>query len=415
MIKHFSKLAAIAPCLLAIVIDVFGYGLVYPIMTAIFTNPSNPLVSGLGSEGIRDFFLGLAYLLYPLCMLFGSSFMGDLSDHFGRKKVIAICMGGICLSFLIMAVGVIESSLIFLLIGRSLSGLMAGSQPIAQAAISDLSTPETKALNMSLITFVICIGLVLGPLMGGIFSDPTIAHGFGFETPFFIAAGISLIAVLWILLSFRETYTPKVKTSLNLFRPVQVFIDAFHHKDVRFLVMIFILMQVGFGLYFQTILIQIKELYGYSSFLLGTFNGFMGFAFALGTLIVIPLALKKWKVSTMAIFCLTFTGIAQIWGGANNNETLAWILAFPISMSDIIAYTMMMTIFSNAGDANSQGWVMGIFGATVAISFALVGFSTNLLPYIGTHFLIVIGGFLGILSGLGMLWYQRAKEAHPPA
>jgi len=83
-----------APCLLAIVIDVFGYGLVYPIMTAIFTNPSNPPLSSLHSETLRNFFMGLSYMLYPLGMLFGASFMGDLSDHFGRKKVIALCMGG---------------------------------------------------------------------------------------------------------------------------------------------------------------------------------------------------------------------------------------------------------------------------------------------------------------------------------
>ena len=314
-----------------------------------------------------------------------------------------------------MAFGVIAASLTLLLVGRALSGLMAGSQPIAQAAISDLSTPETKALNMSLITFVICIGLVLGPLMGGIFSDPRIFGGFGFQTPFFIAAGISLITMIWILLSFQETYLPKGKKALSFFQPLRILIDAFFHKEVRFLVSIFLLMQVGFGLYFQTILIQIKELYGYSSFLLGSFNGFMGLAFALGTLFVIPLALKKWKVLTLAIFCLTLTGVIQIWAGANDNQILTWILAFPLSMSDIIAYTMMMTIFSNAGNKDQQGWVMGIFGATVAISFALVGASTNLLSLIGTHQLIILGGVLGILSGLGMVWYQRAKGVPPPA
>lgn len=413
MIKRLSKLAAIAPCLLAIVIDVFGYGLVYPIMTAIFTNTSNPLVASLGSENLRNFFLGLAYLLYPLFMLFGSSFMGDLSDHFGRKKVIAICMGGICLSFLLMAFGVMGASLTLLLIGRGFSGLMAGSQPIAQAAISDLSTPETKAVNMSMITFVICIGLVLGPLMGGIFSDPKIAAGFGFQTPFFIAAAISLAAGFWILIAFRETYRPKEVKPLSFFRPIQIFIEAFQNRKVRFLVVIFILMQVGFGLYFQTILIQIKDDYNYSSFLLGTFNGWVGVAFALGTLFVIPLALKRWSVSTLAMFFLTLTGLVQIWGGANRNETLSWILAFPIGMSDIIAYTMMMTIFSNAGDKNNQGWVMGIFGATVAISFALVGFSTNLLEIFGTQVLIMIGGVFGVLSGMGMVWYHRAIESRP--
>lgn len=407
MIHRYVKLGAIAPCLLAIVIDVFGYGLVYPIMTAIFTNPNSALTSSLHTEQMRVFFLGLGYLLYPFCMLFGTSFMGDLSDNFGRKRVIFLCMIGICLSFILMGFGVIANSLTLLLVGRGLSGLMAGSQPIAQAAISDLSTPETKALNMSLVTFMLCVGLVLGPLMGGIFSDPIISPSFGFDTPFFIAAGLALAASLWIILGLKETYAPKEKKPLSIMRPVVIFVEAFLHKEVRLLVIIFVLMQVGFGLYFQTILIQIKELFGYTSFLLGSFNGFMGFSFALGTLIIIPLTLKKWKVSAMATFCLTTTGLFQLWGGYNSNEAMTWILAFPISLSDIVAYAMMMTIFSNTGTETTQGWVMGIFGATVAISFALVGASTNLLPYIGTHGLIMIGGILGVLSGAGMFLYNR--------
>lgn len=415
MILKHVKLGAMVPCLLAIVIDVFGYGLVYPIMTAIFTNPSNPLVASLGSDASRDFFLGLAYLLYPLCMLFGASFMGDLSDYFGRKKVIFLCMAGICVSFLLMASGVLSASLSLLLVGRALSGLMAGSQPIAQAAISDLSTPETKALNMSMITFFICLGLVLGPLMGGVFSDPRVFGGFGFETPFFIAAALSAIAAIWILLSFKDTYTPQTKKELSLFRPIEVFIEAFRHSEVRYLVIIFILMQVGFGLYFQTILIQIREYYQYSSLYLGLFNGFMGFSFALGTLFFIPLALRKWKVTHMATVSLIFTGVFQVWGGVNKSEVISWILAFPISLSDIVAYTMLMTIFSNAASKDEQGWVMGIFGATVAISFAAVGLSTNLLDLLGTKLLIMCGGGLLILSGLGMGWYLRAKSAPPPA
>ncbi|MCB1110896.1 MAG: MFS transporter, partial [Chlamydiia bacterium] len=173
--------------------------------------------------------------------------------------------------------------------------------------------------------------------------------------------------------------------------------------------------QVGFGLYFQTILIQIKELYHYSSLYLGLFNGFMGLSFALGTLFFIPLALKRWKVAPIAIISLILTGIFQLWGGANPNETLAWILAFPISLFDISAYAMLMTIFSNAGTKEEQGWVMGIFGATVAISFALVGLSTNLLDLLGTKLLIMGGGMLLILSGLILVWYQGAKPTQSQA
>ena len=77
----------------------------------------------------------------------------------------------------------------------------------------------------------------------------------------------------------------------------------------------------------------------------------------------------------MAIGALILTGGFQLWGEANQYEVLSWILAFPIALFDIIAYAMLMTTFSNAATKEEQGWVMGIFGATVAISFALVNLS----------------------------------------
>ncbi|WP_316358671.1 hypothetical protein [Candidatus Neptunichlamydia sp. REUL1] len=135
----------------------------------------------------------------------------------------------------------------------------------------------------------------------------------------------------------------------------------------------------------------------------------MGLYFAFETLVISPLALKKWNVSRIAILALILTGGFQLWGGANQYEALSWILAFPISLFDIIAYPMLMTTFSNAATKEEQSWVMGIFGATVAISFALIGLSTNLLETIGTQGLIIGGGVLLILSGVGMARYQRAK------
>ena len=62
-------------------------------------------------------------------------------------------------------------SVSLLLFGRFLSGLMAGSQPIAQAAVSDLSPEDQRALNMSLLTLALSVGIVLGPVMGGVLSE----------------------------------------------------------------------------------------------------------------------------------------------------------------------------------------------------------------------------------------------------
>ena len=162
-------------------------------------------------------------MLYPLCMFFGTSFMADLSDNYGRKKVLLICMAGICLSFLIMALGIVYSSLLMLTFGRALSGLMAGSQPVAQAAIADVSTETTKAKNMSIIALSYCIGSMLGPLIGGVTSDSALSRWFTYATPFFISSVLAFIAVIWILFKFKETYMVQAKKSVSLLRPLKNF------------------------------------------------------------------------------------------------------------------------------------------------------------------------------------------------
>ncbi len=163
-----------APCLFAIVIDALGFGLVYPVLTTLFTAEASPMLSADVSESLRYFYLGLGFMLYPFCMFFGAAFMADLSDNYGRKKILLICMAGIALSFLAMAIAVEIQSIALLMLGRAVSGIMAGSQPIAQAAIADLSTSQTKAKNMSIISLSFCVGTVLGPFIGGVTSDPSV-------------------------------------------------------------------------------------------------------------------------------------------------------------------------------------------------------------------------------------------------
>ncbi len=401
--KSYASIRQIFPCLSAIIIDCLGWGLVYPIITALFTDPS----SGITTPQHRNFNLGLGYLFYPFFMLFGTSFMGDLSDHFGRKKIIAFCMLGISVSFLFMGVGVMISSLTLFFIGRALSGLMAGSQPIAQAAVADLSSPETKAHHMSLMTFVTCIGLILGPLIGGVFSNPKISASFGLATPFFISAGLALATCGWIVGGFSETYVATHKKRLSVTRPIVILIKAFHHPLLRFLIPIFALMQIGFGLFFTLIFLHLKESFGYTSFQLGLFSGFIGLSLALGTLGVTPFCLNKWSVNKLAATFLCLTAFFEVWSGLNRNEVMTWVLALPCSLSNVVAYAMLMTTFSNAGNKDSQGWVMGIFGATVAVSFTLAGASPNLLSFVGIRSLIILGGIFVGIGGLGMALFSR--------
>ena len=405
---RFSK---IAPSLLAIIVDSMGFGLVYPILTAILSNPDTPLLPPNSSLSLVNFYLGLGFLLFPLCMFFGASILGDLSDMWGRKKVMMICMGGICLSFLLMALGVVFTSLFLLMLGRGLSGLMAGAQPIAQAAICDVSTQKTKAKNMTLMTFTTSVGIVIGPLIGGLFSDPAIASSFNYSTPLFIAGALALIAFVWIAISFEETFTRRSVKKISPIHHILVFVQAFKHPKVRSLSLIFLLMQVGFSLYFQLILVLLDRVHHYTSWQLGVFNGFVGFSFGLGLLVIMRIVLKYLKIGKIAVFSLFITGVSQIFSSLFPNQMLLWGLALPIGAFDMVAYTALLTSYSDAASTEKQGWALGISGSVMALSWTLSGLSTNLISSIGLQGLIFIGGIFLVLSAFFMFNYTKHKTA----
>ncbi len=402
---HKLSIFRMAPCLLAIIIDNLGFGLVYPVMASIFTS-NTPLLQD-SSETAVNFYLGLSYLLYPLCMFFGASLLGNISDRFGRKRIILLCMSGITVSFFFMGLGMTVSSLFLLLLGRALSGLFAGSQPIVQASIIDQSSTQDKAFNMSLIGLTLSIGLIFGPILGGVFSDPGIAKDFGFSTPFYLATILSGICVLWIALCFRETFDLVKKKSFSILEPFLLFIAAYKNTRLRFLSAIFLLMQIGFSLYFTLCLIYLKKAYSYSNWELGAFNGWIGVCFTFGMFFVARRVTKRYAPESISIIAIAITAVGQLLFAFPLSELWVWALTLPIAASDMLAYTTMLASFSNTADKRSQGWVMGIAVAVMSIAWVISGFGSNLLNVITSNQIISIGGALLAISALMMLFYTR--------
>lgn len=384
----------VAPCLFAIFIDILGFGLVAPLVVALFTSPAHN-VFGIASPSMRYLCLGITLALYPLLMFFGTSFIGDLSDIIGRKKTLAFSMIGMAFGFFMMGIGIGVSSLFLFLLGRGLSGLVSASQSVALATISDLSTKENKAIHLSYIALVQCIGFVVGPLMGGVLSGTT------FYTPFFGAGLIALIAFLWIAFFFEETFVKMSHKTISILRFLKVFVEAYQNKRIRSLSFVFLTMQIGVGLYLPVILILLTTQFGYAPLLLGLFNGYLGIGFAVGLVAVLPRMLKRFKIEQIVYLSLFTTLIAQFFSSILHSQVILWLLAFPYAVAVEIAFSGMFTSFSNAADESSQGWVMGISVAIMAIAWAVAGFSAQLIPIFGSYVLIFLGSlFLGLSAFL---------------
>ncbi|KVN43763.1 MFS transporter [Burkholderia ubonensis] len=409
------NLARLGPCLFAIAIDAMGFGLVYPIMAAIFSDPQSGIIGPDTSPQLRNFYLGLGYGVYPFCMFFGSSLMGELSDGYGRRKIMLLCVFGLALSYFLMGLGALLPSIALLLVGRGLSGLMAGCQGIAQAAITDMSTPETKAYNMSIMSIAFSAGVIVGPVLGGVTSDRTIAPFFNYGTPFLLVAALSVACGLWTYWFYRDAIAPSGNTRVDLLMPLRIIYQAGTHRRVAFLSIVFFLMQVGYGLYLQTIMLVLQTKFQYTSSQLGLFSGLIGICFVFGLMVIVRLMLKVWSVVDIAKTGLLIAGIGQVLSAMFPNEGMLWALGMVVGCFDMVAYTTMYTAYSDAVTEDRQGWALGVAGSVMAIAWVVTGFLTNLLPMLGELGLLMVGGLSFILSFVMMLAYGRKWSVSPVA
>ncbi len=191
-----------------IVVDLIGFGIVIPILP--FLSPQ----LGGGNDDI-------AFILvsYSVAAAFFAPVWGRLSDRVGRRRILGICLlGGAASHFLLAA----SDSLWMVYLARAVAGVMAGSVPVATALIADASSPDQRSRAMGLIGRAFGVGLILGPVIGGLLAR----NDNDFALPCIVAGVLSFIAALmtFALLPASQPQRPdegNAAASISLFQIVQ--------------------------------------------------------------------------------------------------------------------------------------------------------------------------------------------------
>ena len=173
-----ANLKSFVPLFLVLFIDSMGLGLLFPILASLITDPLLSFLPSATTMMTRDILYGLTVGIFMLSWFFGAAILGDLSDMIGRRRSLIICLVGTAVGYFISAIAVLTGSLSLLIVGRIIAGLTSGSQPIAQAAIIDISDDANKTKNMGLMIMFIALGFVFGPVLGGVLSSNNIVSWF---------------------------------------------------------------------------------------------------------------------------------------------------------------------------------------------------------------------------------------------
>ena len=388
------------PLYAAVFIDLFSFGLMYPVILALFAQPS--VVQAYGQEGIH-ICLSLAFSLFPLGMFFGAALLGDLSDAFGRRRTLLICMAGLGAAYLLMLAGVQSGRLELFLAGRLLSGLMAGTGPIAQAAIVEQAVGEDRGDALSHVVLVNCVALVSGPAVGGLLGH------LDFRAPLGFAVLLCAIAFIWIARSHLVKSKQRRKLAFGWQRPIQVFAAAWRHPVIRQLASAFFLFQFGFALYYVYILVRMQGAYHLSTAALGAFSAVLGVGFVLGSTVFYRWAarLLDHVQQRVAMLGLGLCGGFILLSALPLGGLLQWPLALLAATSNLLAFVSLLALISAAATDDEQGWALGIGGAMTAASFFLSGLFASALGIIPVPLLLAAGGLIVATGMLPLLGARR--------
>ena len=158
--------------------------------------------------------LGWLSACYPLAQFFAAPILGQLSDRFGRKIVLTISIIGTSCAYVLFAIGVATKNIPLMFASRIVDGLTGGNISVAQAVISDISTPKNRARNFGLIGAAFGLGFIFGPYIGGKLADPSVVSWFSASTAFWFAAilsGLNAIIVIGFLPETLKQRTTELK------------------------------------------------------------------------------------------------------------------------------------------------------------------------------------------------------------
>lgn len=402
MTNHKMNYLSMLGLFIVLLIDGLGQGILFPLLTKTLVNTHSTTLIVHASAHLRTILYGAILGVYFLCWFFGSVIMGDMSDGAGRKKALLICMAGAAIAYLITALGFIFHSLSLIFLSRIIAGLTAGSQPIAQASIVDMSAPEKLTRNIGYIMMSVCMGLIIGPLVGSFLTDSHLVSWFGNTTPLYFGAIFSILNLLLLLFFFHETSTATGKIHLNLSKAITLITDLFKHKVLRHLSIMYFLFQVSWvGFYMYSSVFLFKQ-YHFSINLIGLFLGLIGIGWALGFTVLVPF-FKKIPANKVMIIGYGTLGFVALLMAIFHSPLLAWIIIVPGAAGTAVGISYAISTYSKLVSADKQGWVMGVSTAVAvlagAVSVVLVGVIAGLgnsAPFIACFIVMIIGAIISL-------------------
>ncbi|MBP6869129.1 MAG: MFS transporter [Candidatus Pacebacteria bacterium] len=393
-----SKGSKVLPILFfTLLLDTISIGILIPVLPAIFTNPeSSSFILGGYSVGAQYIIAGAITAVFGLMQFLAAPLLGELSDIYGRKKLLTLGVGLLALSNLVFGFGVEVASLTLLFVSRIVAGLAGANFSIAQASIADVSKPEERAKNFGLIGGAFGLGFIFGPLLGG-----WISHAFGNPAfPFWFAGLLGLVNLVFISLFLPETRTveKRVRATFDIWKGFKNIATAAKDKDASPVYLTSFLYMSGFSFFTSFISILLAIQYNFTESAIGTFFGVLGAVITVTQFFILGRLTKIYKERQILLVGIPIVATCVLLYPFVGGAPWVYILIPLMAIPQGLAFANISSLVSKSVSPDKQGAALGINGSLMALAQGtvplLAGIGSGIvglrLPFIAGSLLMVV-------------------------
>jgi DHA1 family tetracycline resistance protein-like MFS transporter len=387
---------------LTIVAEVISFGILIPIVPLLFTEPESSffmLPAGFSVQ-IGYILLGLLIGLYPLGQFLATPILGEISDIYGRKKVIQISILGTVVSSIVFGLGIMYNSLAILFISRIVNGLTGGLISVAQAIIADVTDNDHKSKNFGRIGMAFGIGLIMGPFLGGFLSSDFLTI-FSASFPFWFAAALSFTSLIYVTKSLHET-SPMEDKKINWLKPFTQLKKGWKLPGLKKLFTANFFYFSGFAFFTTFIPVYLVKAFNFTQFDTGNFFLYIGVLLIIGQGVVVPKLFARYKEEKVMPITLFLTGLFIFLHPVPESLLLFLAVSTVFSFNNSITQIALNTLVSNKAPDKDQGLALGTNQSVRALGNAIPSMLSGVAAAIATPaFPLTIAGILVMTTAIG--------------
>lgn len=383
-------------------ISVFLCGMGFSIITPVVPFLVHPYI---GSSSNQAIVITLLTSIYALCMFFAAPGLGALSDRYGRRPILLICLLGSTIGYLFLGIG---GALWILFAGRIIDGITGGNISTIFAYFSDITPIEGRTKYFGWISAVAGAGSIIGPTLGGLLTK------FGYATPLYFGAIITFLNFVYGFFFMPETLRKSNKLEKITFVRLNPFVqlaNILSIKNLRRLLISAFLLWIPSGA-LQAVTSQFTiDAFNWKPVVIGLVFSIMGLQDIISQAFIMPKLLKK-----LSDVHISILGMASELIGYSFIAASAFFSFYPIFIAGMFVFGFGDSIFgpsfngllSKAVDSSHQGRIQGGSQSIQALA-RIIG------PIIGGEVYVIIGhgapAMMGVIFIVGAILVIRVKNA----